>query len=1292
MSTEGTERRRVDTGVSESEERLQEIFSHAAVGIAQIGLDGEWLLVNNRYCEMLGYSEAELRTKTLQDLTYPDDWDATLTVHHRLLAGEISSHTIEKRYIRKDGTIYWGRLHRSLVRDRENRPKYFVAVVEDVTKKIEAERALRDSEQRLRLAQRAVNFEIWDRNLRTSEITISAECARLYGFPDDHPPLTYAEWISVIHPDDRERIQTRTQGTFEQRDIDTEFRFLWPDGSEHWMHQKGSVLFDESGRPMRRVGVNLDITERKRAEAALRESEKRLRFAQQAASVGTFDWNIETGVNTWTPELEAIYGLPPGGFPGTQAAWEDLVHPDDRALAVLRVKESFETGTPVEAEWRIILIDGRVRWLLGRWQVFKNAAGKPLRMMGVNIDVTDRKQLEEVLRQSEERFRLAIKATNDAIWDVDLENGSVTWNETYGKLYGRPPETSDSWQWWIDRIHPEDCERTVGGLRMAISSGASSWTCEYHFRRADGAWAYIYDRAYIARDASGKAWRVIGAMQDLTERKEAEAALRESEERFRVTFFQAAVGIAQTSPDGQWLLINDRFCEMLGYSQTELRGKTFLDITHPDDREASLTAVRQLLAGEISSWLKEKRYIRKDGGTVWGRLFSSLVRDQDNQPRYFISVVEDITEQRLVEERLRASEAQLMDAQHLAKIGSWERRIDTGWSHWSDEMCRILGVRDDAPTGMPAFVNCVHPKDREKVLEAERNALAARTPVETEYRIIRPDGEVRFLRSIVEAIRDDQGVPVRITGATQDITEQVKARELLRESEGRLQNAARLAHVGYWQWDLQTNRVSGTEEMFRIFGKPRDYTPSYDDFLRSVIPQDKERVARWVSDCLAEKKGSDIEYQIFWPNGDLRTVSCISEVSLDEEGVPTRMFGACQDITDFRRAQQENLARQKLESVGTLASGIAHDFNNLLGAVVAQAELALGELATGSHPEEELKAIRDVAMRGSEIVRQLMIYAGKDSAAVELVNVSGIVEEMLQLLKVSVSKHAVLETDLGKDLPAVRADAAQLRQIVLNLVTNASEAIGDRDGVIRVTTKRVEGRPSTITKGLAEGDYLQLEVSDSGCGMSQETQARVFDPFFTTKSSGHGLGLAVVHGIVRGLGGAIHVASEPAKGTTFQVFLPCAETTVDANSDPISGIGESARPSQACTVLIVEDEDPLRQAVVKMLRKTGFEVLEAANGSAAIELLRANASKIDVILLDMTIPGASSHEVIAEAAQARADATVILTSAYSQEMLTPPLSAQQIWGFIRKPFELDDLVQKLRSARLATAQLPAKPA
>jgi CheY-like chemotaxis protein len=250
----------------------------------------------------------------------------------------------------------------------------------------------------------------------------------------------------------------------------------------------------------------------------------------------------------------------------------------------------------------------------------------------------------------------------------------------------------------------------------------------------------------------------------------------------------------------------------------------------------------------------------------------------------------------------------------------------------------------------------------------------------------------------------------------------------------------------------------------------------------------------------------------------------------------------------------------------------------------------------------------------------------------------------------------------------------------MNLYMNASEAIGDRDGVIRVTTCRVKvGRNSSesILDRLAEGDYLRLEVSDTGCGMSPETQARVFDPFFTTKSAGHGLGLAVVSGIVRGLGGAIHLSSELGRGTTFRTFLPSPEAACHPTSYAPS-TGQESADSGGGAVLVVDDEDPLRGAVAKMLRKHGFEVFEAANGFSAIDLLRTKTGEIDAILLDVTIPGASSQDVAAEAAKARPNTRVILTSAYSQDMIAKAVDVSTIVSFIRKPYKIADLVQTLR--------------
>jgi PAS domain S-box-containing protein len=391
------------------------------------------------------------------------------------------------------------------------------------------------------------------------------------------------------------------------------------------------------------------------------------------------------------------------------------------------------------------------------------------------------------------------------------------------------------------------------------------------------------------------------------------------------------------------------------------------------------------------------------------------------------------------------------------------------------------------------------------------------------------------------------------------------------------------------------------------------------------------------------------------------------------------------DITERKRveedakAREELFASQKLESLGKLAGGIAHDFNNLLGGVLAEVDLALEDYRAGSSPEEELKHIRDAAVRGSDIVRQMMIYAGRKSETATLLDVSRIAGEMVELLRISISKRAVLETELAHDLPSVRAGAGQIRQVAMNLITNASEALEDRDGVIRLTTGRVNvDHAAATSKGIVEGDYVRLEVADTGPGMSLETQALVFDPFFTTKPAGHGLGLAVVQGIVRDLRGAIKLSSEPGKGATFQILFPCAETAALATGS-LPRAEQPADLSPGATILFVDDEDALRLPLSKIFRKRGFTVLEAASGSSAIDALHANPGKIHVMLLDMTIPGPSSHEVACVALESCPGLKVVLTSAHDEQMARTTVAPPQGCTFIRKPFQAGDLLQTLRS-------------
>ncbi|HKE25199.1 MAG TPA: PAS domain-containing protein [Bryobacteraceae bacterium] len=889
------------------------------------------------------------------------------------------------------------------------------------------------------------------------------------------------------------------------------------------------------------------------------------------------------------------------------------------------------------------------------------------------------------------RLTAVLEALPAGVALIDVQGRKVESNAAFDQVWAGPrratrfEDHAACKAWWADTGRPVQPDEWASA--RAVRKGETVVNQELQIERFDGSRAFVLNSAAPIRDAHGRISGSAVAIEDVTNVKHAEEALRESESRFRALVTTTSDVVYRMSPDWKTML--------------SLRGRDFIPDTeepsgtwlqkyiHPDDQPHVMASIGEAIRTK-STFELEHRIRRVDGSLGWTFSRAVPIQNANGEIVEWFGAACDITERKRVEEQLRCNQAQLIDSQRLANVGSWERDVATGKLRWSDQMYRIYGLADHAQPVFQTFLSLVHPKDLGIISEAQKRVLAANVPIEVEYRITRPDGEVRFIRSIAEVVTNAQGAPLRFVGTDQDITEQVKATELLRESEARLKSAERMAHVGNWIWDIKVNRVSCSEELLRILGQPPDFEPSYEESFQLVAPQDRERAAEWVEACLAKRRGSNIEARILRPDGDVRTVVCRSRVLLDEDGSPVRMFGTCQDVTATRRAQDEAFARQKLESLGTLASGIAHDFNNLLGAMLAQAELATAELATGSHADEALKQIREVAIRGSEIVRQLMIYAGREGDVLELTDLSKAVEGMLGLLQVSVSRHATIVTDLAENLPAVNARPAQLRQIVMNLVVNASDAIKDRDGIIRLTTRcATVGHDTGVRTSdrLAPGEYVELEVSDTGIGMSPETMSRVFDPFFTTKSAGRGLGLAVVHGIVRNLNGAIRVHSELGSGATFQILLPGAATAASATTGRVAGLDEAPAPSREATVLIVEDEHPLRLAVANMLGKAGFRVLQVDNGSEAIELLHATG-EIDAILLDLTIPGAPSHEVLAEAMQVWPSIKIILTSAYSEETARAVLNGPQVSGYVRKPFQFEHLVRALRSvlASNVTAQ------
>ena len=410
---------------------------------------------------------------------------------------------------------------------------------------------------------------------------------------------------------------------------------------------------------------------------------------------------------------------------------------------------------------------------------------------------------------------------------------------------------------------------------------------------------------------------------------------------------------------------------------------------------------------------------------------------------------------------------------------------------------------------------------------------------------------------------------------------------------------------------------------------------------------------------------------------------------VDEEGAVFAYAGHQRDITERVREEQERRKldaqlqqAQRLESMGVLAGGIAHDFNNLLTAVLGNAELALREVKPDDSVWECLKEIETAAIRGAELTRQMLAYSGGSSAVIEPVSLNELIAELGKLLEVAIPKKIRLELPATSKLPTIQADATQIRQVLMNLILNASEAIGDEPGVITVTTGASDCDRAYLRSGccdidLEDGVYAWVEVTDTGCGMRAETLQRVFDPFFTTKFTGRGLGMAAVLGIMRAHHGTIFVASEPGRGTTFKVLFPVAKDAVIPRDDQppkeVPGRMEG-------TILVVDDEPEIRSVARRLLGAAGFEVLTAGGGRDAVDQLRRKEVNVDCVVLDLSMPDMDGEQALRAILELDPDYPVLMSSGFAETRHAERLIDQGATGFIPKPYRSEALLEAIRQA------------
>ena len=604
-------------------------------------------------------------------------------------------------------------------------------------------------------------------------------------------------------------------------------------------------------------------------------------------------------------------------------------------------------------------------------------------------------------------------------------------------------------------------------------------------------------------------------------------------------------------------------------------------------------------------------------------------------------------------------------------------------------------------------------------LKEARRALARSAPDLMILDLLLPDGKGVEL---LPPDREQLAFPVVVMtahGNEQAAVEIMKAGALdyIVKSEATLADMPHIAQRALREWRLISERKEA-EQALRA--AEREKSVILDSLLETVTFHDRQGRIVWANRSAGQTRGLSPDqltgrccYEM-WNQDGQRCEGCLGAIALetgspqeaeissrdgrvwsvrvyparDEKGEIIGVVETRFEITERKRVAQEKnkletqmLHAQKMESLGILAGGIAHDFNNLLMGVLGNASLCLTILPFDSSVREYVERIETAGARAAELTQQLLAYSGKASFAVTRVNLSEIVREMAHLLQISISKKVILRYNFAADLPAIQADPTQIRQVVMNLITNASEAIGDKTGLISLTTgsmrcDRPYLRETYLDERLPEGLYVYLEAADTGCGMDAQTLTRIFDPFFTTKFAGRGLGLAAVLGIVRSHKGALKVQSQAGGGTTFRVLFPALPRRARTEKEEEKSRTPGWRADG--TVLIVDDEPAVREVAKSMLERVGFSVLTARDGAEGLEAFRQHAGELCAVLLDMTMPGLNGREALRAIRRLSSEAKIILSSGLTREQALEDIDENGFAGFIQKPYRPAELVDLFR--------------
>ena len=755
------------------------------------------------------------------------------------------------------------------------------------------------------------------------------------------------------------------------------------------------------------------------------------------------------------------------------------------------------------------------------------------------------------------------------------------------------------------------------------------------------------------------------------------AGLPASERRFRALIENSAEAIALFGVDGTILYGSPATTRILGYALDEFVGRNAFELIRGEDHSRVRERLEEALRSPGVAVEVHAQVRHRDGSwRLLEGIFTNLLGDPSVGA--IVNNYRDVTERKRAEEALRHSEERFTKAFRSSPAAmSISTMADGRYRYVNGAFLGLIGYREDEVVGHRAvdveFWGSA--ADRERAMRELRERGSLR---DFEAAVRRKSGEVRQVLVSLEPF--DLDGEACLLGFSHDITERKRAEEALLESQAFLEAAQAVAHVGSWVsgtgphdrlwWSKETHRIFGIEEAA--------FDGRVETFFAMIHEEDRARVRRASEAAVRGEGPYQVEHRVRRPGGEVRWVYEQAEIVRGPEGRPLRMIGTVQDITERRHLEDQLRLAQKMEAVGRLAGGVAHDFNNMLGVILGYAELLVRRLPAEEPLRSQALEIRRTSERAAALTRQLLAFSRRQVLQPRILDLSLVVSNMEEMLRRLIGEDVHLVSAAEGEVGLVKADPGQIEQVIMNLAVNARDAMPG-GGRLTIATANVELDEARAAErpGVQPGPYVMLSVSDTGGGMDAETLSHLFEPFFTTKEPGRGtgLGLATAYGIVKQSDGHIWVLSEPGHGTSVTIYLPRVEGLVHRAPAPVGG---GALPRGSETILLVEDEDSLRELAHEILGGLGYKVLEAGTGRAALELAERHPGPIDLLLTDVIMPGMSGRELAAELLASRPGARALYMSGYTDDAIIHHGVLEPGLAFLQKPFPLEALARKVR--------------